>query len=280
MNFDEKQTKQIYEFITKYNDDDNFRNNVEKFYDNNIYQLSILDVYALEVVLRYGMKEVFNSFIKVKGNYNENQAIDLYDQFRELLFKDETFKQCKLQQFRETPTLLSEMELFIFSLMNDFKRENQDNVEQNDEQELEYEPLNLILYSTDDQIRETLENLFLGELIYQILDYPEMRDVKNRIKEKGKIAKIDKPVIIQVLQKNLLNDIFVKQFNNVIDDRFVQVKMNLLLGNNENVFGNYLKYNTNISSSEVFGFNKNTNEYFNDFLKQKYMKLRKRNISN
>ena len=280
MNFDEKQTKQIYEFITKYNDDDNFRNNVEKLYDNNIYQLSILDVYALEVVLRYGMKEVFNSFIKVKGNYNENQAIDLYDQFRELLFKDETFKQCKLQQFRETPTLLSEMELFIFSLMNDFKRENQDNVEQNDEQELEYEPLNLILYSTDDQIRETLENLFLGELIYQILDYPEMRDVKNRIKEKGRIAKIDKPVIIQVLQKNLLNDIFVKQFNNVIDDRFVQVKMNLLLGNNENVFGNYLKYNTNISSSEVFGFNKNTNEYFNDFLKQKYMKLRKRNISN
>lgn len=280
MNFDEKHTKQIYEFITKYNSDDNFKNDVEKFYDNNIYQLSILDVYALEVVLRYGMKEVFNSFIKVKGNYNENQAIDLYDQFRELLFKDETFKQCKLQQFRETPTLLSEMELFIFSLMNDFKRENQDNVEQNDEQELEYEPLNLILYSTDDQIRETLENLFLGELIYQILDYPEMRDVKNRIKEKGKIAKIDKPVIIQVLQKNLLNDIFVKQFNNVIDDRFVQVKMNLLLGNNENVFGNYLKYNTNISSSEVFGFNKNTNEYFNDFLKQKYMKLRKRNISN
>lgn len=280
MNFDEKHTKQIYEFITKYNDDDNFRNNVEKLYDNNIYQLSILDVYALEVVLRYGMKEIFNSFIKVKGNYNENQAIDLYDRFRELLFKDETFKQCKLQQFRETPTLLSEMELFIFSLMNDFKRENQDNVEQNGEQELEYEPLNLILYSTDAQIRETLENLFLGELIYQILDYPEMRDVKNRIKEKGKIAKIDKPVIIQVLQKNLLNDIFVKQFNNVIDDRFVQVKMNLLLGNNENVFGNYLKYNTNISSSEVFGFNKNTNEYFNDFLKQKYMKLRKRNISN
>lgn len=50
MNFNEKQTKEIYEFIKRYNADEEFKNSVQKLYDNNTYKLSITNIYALEEV--------------------------------------------------------------------------------------------------------------------------------------------------------------------------------------------------------------------------------------
>ena len=64
MNFNEQQSKEIYEFIMKYNMDEEFKNKIQQLYDNNTYQLSILQIYALEEILRHGAKGIFNKFHK------------------------------------------------------------------------------------------------------------------------------------------------------------------------------------------------------------------------
>lgn len=251
MNFNEKQTKEIYEFIKRYNADEGFKNSVQKLYDNNTYKLSITNIYALEEVLRYGTKKIFNKFLETKGTYSEEKAIDLYDGFIELLSKDMNFKQYKMQQLKETPETLSAMEIFAFALIS-----SSDNQKEKMTDELEYDQYNPILYSTDNQIRETLTNLFFGEFIYQILELPSMKPIKVRQKENGRIANIDKPFIIKKIQNAISNQSSIFQLQKAIDVRFVEVKMNLLLGKEEKAFEKYLKFNTNISSNEIFGIEK------------------------
>lgn len=251
MNFNEKQTKEIYEFIKRYNADEEFKNSVQKLYDNNTYKLSITNIYALEEVLRYGTKKIFNKFLEAKGTYSEEKAIDLYDGFIELLSKDMNFKQYKMQQLKETPETLSAMEIFAFALIS-----SSDNQKEKMTDKLEYDQYNPILYSTDNQIRETLTNLFLGEFIYQILELPSMKPIKVRQKENGRIANIDKPFIIKKIQNAISNQSSIFQLQKAIDVRFVEVKMNLLLGKEEKAFEKYLKFNTNISSNEIFGIEK------------------------
>lgn len=251
MNFNEKQTKEIYEFIKRYNADEEFKNSVQKLYDNNTYKLSITNIYALEEVLRYGTKKIFNKFLETKGTYSEEKAIDLYDGFIELLSKDMNFKQYKMQQLKESPETLSAMEIFAFALIS-----SSDNQKEKMTDELEYDQYNPILYSTDNQIRETLTNLFLGEFIYQILELPSMKPIKVRQKENSRIANIDKPFIIKKIQNAISNQSSIFQLQKAIDVRFVEVKMNLLLGKEEKAFEKYLKFNTNISSNEIFGIEK------------------------
>lgn len=251
MNFNEKQTKEIYEFIKRYNADEEFKNSVQKLYDNNTYKLSITNIYALEEVLRYGTKKIFNKFLEAKGTYSEEKAIDLYDGFIELLSKDMNFKQYKMQQLKETPETLSAMEIFAFALIS-----SSDNQKEKMTDKLEYDQYNPILYSTDNQIRETLTNLFFGEFIYQILELPSMKPIKVRQKENGRIANIDKPFIIKKIQNAISNQSSIFQLQKAIDVRFVEVKMNLLLGKEEKAFEKYLKFNTNISSNEIFGIEK------------------------
>ena len=118
MILNEKQSKEIYEFIMKYNVDEKFKNSVQQLYDSNTYKLSILQIYALEEILRYGTKEIFNRFLETKGTYSEEQAIDLYDSFIKLLSEDINFKQYKMQQLKESPETLSAMEMFAFTLIS------------------------------------------------------------------------------------------------------------------------------------------------------------------
>lgn len=47
MNFNEKQSKEIYEFIMKYNSDEGFKSNIQNLYNKEISKLSILHIYAL-----------------------------------------------------------------------------------------------------------------------------------------------------------------------------------------------------------------------------------------
>lgn len=267
MNLNEKQSKQIYDFIMRYNSDDEYKNNIQQTYDNNVYKLPILHIYALEEILRYGTKEIFKKFLETKGTYSEEQAVDLYDGFIKLLDEDKAFEQYKMQQLTDSPDTLSEMEKFAFSLIS----QSSDKKSQMHEQmtdNLEYDPFNPILYSTDRQIRETLENLFLGEFIYKMLELPAMKPVKARQKENGRIANIDKPLIIEKIKSTILSQNFMSQFKQVIDNRYVKVKMDILLGKGENAFEQYLKYNTNISSNEILGIEKgySSEEMFNLFM--------------
>ena len=274
MNFNEKQSKEIYEFIMRYNSEKEFKNNIQNLYDNEISKLSILHIYALEEILRYGTKGVFNKFIESKGAHTEDQAVDLFDGFIKLLNDDPNFKQYKMEQLKNSPETLSAIEMLAFQLISTTKSQKKQMHEEMTD-ELEYDPLNPILYSTDKQIRETLENLFFGEFIHQMLELPTMKPIKVRQKENGRIANIDKPLIIEKIKKVVLTEGSLSQFKQAIDNRYVKVKMAILMGKGEEAFEQYLKYNTNISSYEILGIKKdNTAEdmynYFMDMInKQK-----------
>ena len=254
MNFNEQQSKEIYEFIMKYNMDEEFKNKIQQLYYNNTYQLSILQIYALEEILRHGAKGIFNKFLQTKGMYTEEQAVDLYDGFVKLLSEDANFKQYKMQQLKEAPETLSAMEMFAFALISNSDRKEQMHEEMTEE--LEYDPYNPILYATDNQIRETLENLFFGEFIHKMLELPTMKSIKARQKENGRIANVDKPFIIKKIQSVISGQSSISQFKQTIDSRYVKVKMDLLLGKGELAFEQYLKFNTNISSNEILGMEK------------------------
>lgn len=274
MNFNEKQSNEIYEFIMRYNSEEEFKNNIQNLYDNEISKLSILYIYALEEILRYGTKGVFNKFIESKGAYTEDQAVDLFDGFIKLLNNDLNFKQYKMEQLKNSPETLSAIEMLTFQLISSTQSQKEQMHEEMTD-ELEYDPLNPILYSTDKQIRETLENLFFGEFIHQMLELPAMKPIKVRQKEIGMIANVDKPFIIEKIREVVFTQGSMSQFKQAIDNRYVKVKMDLLMGKGEDVFEQYLKYNTNISSYEILGIKKdNTAEdmynYFMDMInKQK-----------
>ena len=274
MNFNEKQSKEIYEFIMRYNSEEEFKNNIQNLYDNQISKLSILHIYALEEILRYGTKGVFNKFIESKGAHTEDQAVDLFDGFIKLLNDDPNFKQYKMEQLKNSPETLSAIEMLAFQLISSTQSQKEQMHEEMTD-ELEYDTLNPILYSTDKQIRETLENLFFGEFIHQMLELPTMKPIKVRQKENGRIANIDKPLIIEKIKGVVLTEGSLSQFKQAIDNRYVKVKMAILMGKGEEAFEQYLKYNTNISSYEILGIKKdNTAEdmynYFMDMInKQK-----------
>lgn len=267
MNFSEKQSKEIYEFIMKYNADEELQNSVQQSYDNNTYELSILQIYALEVILRYGTKDIFSKFLETKGTCSEPQAVDLYDGFIKLLSEDINFKQYKMQQLKESPETLSAMEMFAFTLISSSDNQKEQMHEEMTD-ELEYDPYNPILYSTDNQIRETLENLLFGEFIHQMLELPALKSVKARQKENGRIANVDKPFIIEKIQRVISEQNSITQFKQTIDSRYVKVKMDILLGKGELAFEQYLKFNTNISSNEILGIEKDNSatDMYNFFM--------------
>lgn len=267
MNFNEKQSNEIYEFIIRYNADEEFKNGIQQLYDNDTYKLSILQIYVLEEVLRYGTKEIFNKFLETKGTYSEEQAVDLFDGFITLLSEDVNFKQYKMQQLKESPETLSAMEMFAFTLISSSDNQKEQMHEEMTD-ELDYDPYNPILYNTDNQIRETLENLFFGEFIHQMLELPDVKPVKVRQKGNGRIANIDKPFIIEKIQSAISEQNSISQLKKIIDSRFVKVKMDLLLGKGEQAFEQYLKFNTNISSNEILGIEKDNSatDMYNFFM--------------
>lgn len=273
MNFNERQSKLIYEFIMRYNSEEEFKNNIQELYDNEISRLSIIYIYALEEILRYGLKGIFNKFLETKGTYTEEEAADLFDGFIKLLNDDANFKQYKMDQLKNYPETLSTMEMFAFTLISK-SQSQKEQIHEEMTDNLEYDSLNPILYSTDNQIRETLENLFLGEFIHQILELPAMKPVKVRQKETGKIANIDKPLIIEKIQSVIFTSGSMSQFKQVIDNRYLRVKMDLLMGKGEAAFEQYLKFNTNISANEILGIEKDNTvddmyTYFMDMIKKK-----------
>ena len=255
MKFNEKQEQAVNEFIMKYNSLEEFWNEIQDLYDNEIGRLSILQIYALEELLRYGNMEMFKRFLESKGESTEEKAVELVDGFRKLLDEDPSFKQYKMEQLKKYPDTLSDLEMFAFKLLSRSQSKKEE-MHKELTDELEYDSLNPILFSTDYEIRETLENLFIGEFIYQLLEEPAMKPVKVRQKEAGMIANKDKPLIIEKVKVAFSAPNSMSQFKQIIDNRFVKAKFAILTGKGTEAFDEYKRFNTNISINEVLGIEK------------------------
>ncbi len=272
MNFSKNQSQQIYDFVVRYNSDENFKNSKEELYNKMPEKMPILHIYALEEILRYGNKELYSKFIKTKGDIPDEQAVDLYDGFIQLLANDSNFRHYKLEQLKNNPETLSSLELFALSLIDMSEVKSKES--KKEEAKLEYTPLCSILFSTDEQIRETLETLFLGEFIHNMLDLPEMFEIKSRQKTNGIVATVDKPIIIKKIQEILFREGGMDQFQQAVNNIYIKVKMDVLLGKGEEAFAPYLRYNTNISATEILGKRRNMSPddfktYFINMVKEK-----------
>lgn len=278
MDFTKEQMNKIYDFIQNYNISSETQSYYQKQYDEEPFKLSILYIYTLEEVLRYGSKGIFNSFKEISDQLTFEHRIDLYDQFVDYANKNADFMQLKLQQLDNLPDTLSQVEIFILQNINTTNKQKQENIEV----ELEYDPFNMISYATEGQIRETLENLYFGEFIHKMLELEEFSDIKARQKENGQIANIDKPLIIKEIQKVALNKESMQALTQIINSRYVKVKFKLLTSEEKDkakAFNEYIKYNTNISANEILGVEKDkreqeTMDFFRDLVNE--LKKKKR----
>lgn len=257
MRFNEQQEKEIYEFIIKYNSDEEFKERIQQIYINSPSELSIFQICALEELLMFGNKAIYKKFLEVKGDNSESQAINYFNDFFRLYNSDQSFRSYKLEQFKNAPDSLSDMEQYAFSTFikveSEPKAEDEPKAEEVHEEKkakFKYDPYNKIIYGTDAQVKETLTNLLIGEFIHKMLILPEMQLVKARQKAPGLISNVDKPFIIEKLLNVMLNSL--DKTAEVINERFVLVNFKKLCGQGELAFEEYLQYNTNISIREVY----------------------------
>lgn len=245
MNFNAEQTKQIGQFIMDYNTNEEYRLEVQEEYDKEARELSILYIYALEEVLRYGSSGFYQKFLEAKGDMEESEAAKTFDQFIDLLASDDAFMQYKREQLLSSPETLSPIEVLALEIVTlpERQEENKKDEEEEAYQEAESETLH-------------------------------MADIKGRCNG-GQIASQDKQYIIEKIRVYTSNDEFPLQLKTQVDNRYVRVKMNLLLGKSqEEAFAEYLPYNTNISSREILGIKRNNSEeaayeFFKEFLKNR-----------
>lgn len=106
MNFTKQEEANINEFLIKYNQDIKFKDNVERKYNEEIHALSILHIYALEEIIRFGKKNIYNNYIA----FNDSEAsFEFYDMFMNRLTHDKAFSESKLLHLEN----VSKVEAFI-----------------------------------------------------------------------------------------------------------------------------------------------------------------------
>lgn len=253
--FNDEESKIIYEFITKYNSDDKFKDDINDKYNNDLSSLSIYDIYALEELIRFGSKGIIKNLISLSGD--KQFMLKNINNFLEYFKKDESFKFYKIKQLTESPETLSKEEKFLIEkVLNAKVKEDKKEAESATVEpeiiveDISYDSYTPILYGNDSEIRTTISNLFFGKFIHMLLEHPAMYEVKKRQKQPGLIANIDRQNVIDLVERKLgenINDI-----KNNIDNIYLQVKFKVLLGQGEKAFSEYAKYNTNITAMEIF----------------------------
>lgn len=247
MKFNKEQETKMANFISKYNSTEEEKQDIQKTYANTPSQLSILEIYILEEILRYGTKNIYTNLLKKTTSQPEETTIQFYDQFAELYRTDDGFKQYKVQQIVENHDSLSAIELYYLQLAL-MEVKNQKKLHEEFTNQLSYQPLNPILFETEHQIKETIFNLLIGRFIHDFLQFPANKPIAVRQKVNGMIADSDRQLIINSIRIGL--DGQIDQLINKIDEKYIYTKFNLLLGKGEDAFQD-LQYNTNISAHEV-----------------------------
>lgn len=183
------------------------------------------------------------------------ECVEQLDQFLNFYNENESFKNYKLQQYAENPETLSKLEVYVLEKIIKVKivaEKIEDQSVEDSTNELEYDELNPIKFAHEIEIKETLTNLLIGEFIFNILNLPQMAQIKARQKKPGMIANIDKPIIIKTVHDTIINEL--QGIPQAVNQMYAQVKLNLLLGKGEDAFKEFSKFNTNISAREVLEY--------------------------
>lgn len=243
MHFSKNQIDQINNFILKYNHDEAFRTSVEDKYDNAIYELSILDIYVLEEILRYGSKAIYGRYIIL----NESETnLEFYNMYMNRLTHDKDFCKSKLS---ELYNISKEEAFIIYTFLKCIADKNDIKVEEKIPEDLGYDTLNTVNYSTDEELMNTLRNVILGSLIIKLVDevFPSFKKYQYR---KGQFSKKAKSFLIKFINDTLPQQ---KDSINLSAEYIFDITKYILNTNEKDVIIQTLsECLTNISYSEVF----------------------------
>lgn len=254
MKLTKKQEQELEKFIKNYTNNPQFKKQVQELYQTSPEKLSFLEIYAIEDILRFGTHSIYQNFMKTIGENADSKDINELNYFLKIFQENKEFQKYKLQQFQENKDSLSKIELYALTIILKAKKDSKQ-THQDFTNQMDYDPLFPIRYQTDDEIKITLTDLLIGELIHELLELPEMNPIKVRQREPGMIASIDKPTIMEHVLVAIEDT--SAQTESVIMNRFIKAKLNVLLGKREQAFEPYLKYRTNISSKELVKYKKN-----------------------
>lgn len=249
--FSEMDKKIIGEIIKLYNENTKFKERLNNLYDNNPAKLKLLELYALEDIIRYGDKSYYNRLIKL-GNNQEN-IISEYNEFLDKCKNDNKYELSKMRDYKNNRKNLKPVEAFAINLLL------KDNEKKHDYKYIDYDYDDYVelKYSTDKEIRESISNVFFADIIGSLSKKNVNPIIKNEIgsiiehqKKPGLIASVDKPKMLDFLRELISYD--YKGVMEGIDLMSEQAKFYLACGFQEKTFDFFSKYRSNISAREVF----------------------------
>ncbi len=219
-------------FLSEYNNDENFRSDVENSYDIYTYSLSLLEIYTLEEIIGYNRYNIYKSYMELKkDDVSTEDHINAYETFRQRITSDEKFA---FEKYNDIYSL-NQTEIFIIMMIiQSVARENNFEL---------YDPLNPIENNSEEDFFRMLRNHRINIIATAIADrHPGV--FKQRAK--GQFSPESKEALIDIIrQKPFFKEeieIFIWFVKNFPRNFFFVI--------------NWHKYNTNISYDEVFGDSK------------------------
>lgn len=231
-----QQQNEINRILLEYKSNEESRKAIEDKYDTSTYELSIIQIYAIEEIIRYGTKGIYKSYIEIN---NSNNKIEEYDDYMKKLTTDIEFSTSKLLHIKD----LTKVELFITSIMlNSVVKKNNFEL---------YDPIIEIRTSSEKESRETIKDLIIGVLAHIIVECSKTPE-KYKQRNKGQFSPESKKRIIDAMRKDLIAvKIMVEYISYLIFDIEPE--------ENEGSMGfwipisSWYKFATNISYDEVIG---------------------------
>ena len=247
-----KYEKQIFQIMNIFKDEKFLEKRIQ-VYNTKPNMLNPLEIYIIEEIYRLGNNNYFNKLMKIKSK----DIVEEYNTFMEKCRKNFDYKLYKTKEFFKKNNDLTDLEKFCISLIWKNKEEKE---ELDKRMKYQYDEVFELKYSTDEEIRETMENVAVSVGINAILriDGTITKGIKERQLGKGVFADIDKKYLIDLIRENPDNK---RSIEELVNRSFPIAKTFINDSNGNEVLSNLYSINvedhiTNITAKEVFDLNK------------------------
>ena len=247
-----KYEQTIFQIIELFKDDI-FRKRRLQIYNTKPDMLNPLEMYVIEEIYRLGNNNYFNTL----KNMDSKDVVQDYNDFMNKCRKVFDYKLLKTKEYFKKENTLTDLEKFCISLV--LKNKEQQEILYK-RMKYSYDDLFELKYSTEEEIKETMENVAVSIGINAILkiDSSITEGIIDRQLSKGVFSDIDKKYLIDLIREDLNNK---KVIENLVNRSFPIAKMCINDNNGNEVLSNLYGINiedniTNITAKEIFGLKK------------------------
>ena len=249
----QKYEKEIFQIMEVFKDE-KFRARRLQIYKTKPNMLNPLEMYVIEEIYRLGNNNYFNTLMKIESK-------DIVQEYNTFMKKCRTvfdYKLFKTKDYFKKYNSLNDLEKFCISLI---LKNEEEKVVLDKRMKYKYDDLFELKYSTDEELRETMENVAVSIGINAILKLNDniTEGIKERQLEKGVFSDIDKKYLIDLIRENPGNK---KSIEDLVNRAFPTAKLLINETNGNEVLSNLYSVDveehvTNITAKEIFDFKKN-----------------------